>query len=53
MVIEELRTNSAAMLVNSRGVAVVLAVVGAPVVPVELVELGAQGAREVPVALVV
>jgi hypothetical protein len=47
MVTEELPTNSAAMRVNSRGVAAVLAVVAAPVVQVGLVELGARVAQEV------
>jgi len=44
MVIEELRTNSAAMRDNNR--AAVLAVAVAPVVRAELAELAAQGARE-------
>jgi len=44
MAIEELRTSSAAMRVNSR--AAVLAIAVAPVVRAELAELAAQGARE-------
>jgi hypothetical protein len=52
MVIEELRTSSVAMRVNSRGVVVVLAVVAQPVVRVGLVEQAAQVDREALVALV-
>ena len=46
MVIEELRTSSAAMHVSSRAVAEEQAVVGAPVVRVELAELAVRVVRE-------